>query len=492
MGVCDAERNKEDYIVNIQDPREVLDTTKFYDVIIPIQSIKDITKGWDIKLSERFKTNYKYLINQKALRIGIIGNSNKGKSFILSKLSKINFPTGTSIKTEGLSIKYPDLLQYPDRKIVLLDSAGLETPVLTDGENTANFKQDNQGKNISNEDKNINDLFKEKSKEKIITELFLQDYIIYNSDILIIVVGILTYSEQKILNKIKTKLKREKATIKSNNNLFIIHNLMTFTTIAQVKNYINQTLLKSATFQLEEHMKINTKIENQTGVCYYEKNSNPKIFHLIFANEYSEAGRYYNGYTLSFIEKSYELNIDLKGFDIVKTVKERFIIESKDIIEIPPNENVEFVENSWTFIKLKFPKVLKLKKFFIDELGIQNMRASGFEPNYSYYKTNDAIVIKIEVPGKAYLESFVQFSGEYTIIKISGRKERDGDTDIENNNIYSGREFGKFYLDIPIKQEDFVIKNEKPLFSSENGIIILTYRIEKILKAVTFGKGKKP
>ena len=197
MGVCDAERNKEDYIVNIQDPREVLDTTKFYDVIIPIQSIKDITKGWDIKLSERFKTNYKYLITQKALRIGIIGNSNKGKSFILSKLSKINFPTGTSIKTEGLSIKYPDLLQYPDRKIVLLDSAGLETPVLTDGENTANFKQDNQGKNISNEDKNINDLFKEKSKEKIITELFLQDYIIYNSDILIIVVGILTYSEQK-------------------------------------------------------------------------------------------------------------------------------------------------------------------------------------------------------------------------------------------------------------------------------------------------------
>ena len=33
-------------------------------------------------------------------------------------------------------------------------------------------------------------------------------------------------------------------------------------------------------------MKINAKIENQTGVCFYEKNSNPKIFHLIFANEY--------------------------------------------------------------------------------------------------------------------------------------------------------------------------------------------------------------
>ena len=205
MGACDALRNKADgdYLVNIQDPREVSDTTKFYDVIIPIQSIKDITKGWEIKMSERFKINYKYLISQKALRIGIIGNSNKGKSFILSKLSKINLPTGTSIKTEGLSIKYPDLIQYPDRKIVLLDSAGLETPVLIDGEYTACLKQDNQGKNLTNEEKNINDLFKEKSKEKIITELFLQDYIIYNSDILILVVGILTYSEQK---RIKLRL----------------------------------------------------------------------------------------------------------------------------------------------------------------------------------------------------------------------------------------------------------------------------------------------
>ena len=201
---------------------------------------------------------------------------------------------------------------------------------------------------------------------------------------------------------------------------------MTFTTVQQVETYINQTLLKSSTFQLEKNMKITTKIGGQTGVCYYEKNSNPRIFHLIFANEYSEAGRYYNDYTLSFIEKSFELNTDLKGFDIVETVKERFKIESKDIIELPQNEEIIFYENSKTLIKLQSPKTLTLKKFFIDELGFQNMKAKGFEPNYSYYKTNDAIVIKIEVPGKAYLESFVQFSGEYTIIKISGRKERDG------------------------------------------------------------------
>ena len=62
---------------------------------------------------------------------------------------------------------------------------------------------------------------------------------------------------------------------------------------------------------------------------------------------------------------------------------------------------------------------------------------------------------------------------------------------MENNHIFNGREFGKFSLDIPIKQEDFVIKNERPLFYSENGIIVLTYKIEKILNTVSFGTGKR-
>ena len=179
-----------------------------------------------------------------------------------------------------MSIKYPDLIKYQDRRIVLLDSAGLETPVLiSSDENRELLVQGNNQQNSANVDKDKagNDLFKEKSKEKIITELFLQDYIIYNSDILILVVGILTYSEQKILNKIKTKLKREKALTKSNNTLFIIHNLMTFTTIQQVESYIQETLLMSATFQLEKNVKINTRIEEQRGVCYYEKNSIPKM-----------------------------------------------------------------------------------------------------------------------------------------------------------------------------------------------------------------------
>ena len=154
--------------------------TEFYDVIVHIDSIKDINEGWKIEYNNNTK-GYESYKNQKLIKIGIIGNSNKGKSFLLSKLSKIDLPSGTSIRTEGLSIKYPDLKLFNNRRIALLDSAGLESPLL-------NLNNQN---NVA--DDKINELFREKSREKLITELFLQNYIINNSSILIAVVGILTY-----------------------------------------------------------------------------------------------------------------------------------------------------------------------------------------------------------------------------------------------------------------------------------------------------------
>ena len=106
--------------------------TDFYDVIINIKSIKDISKGWKIQMNERGEKQYeKYKKDKEIIKIGVIGNSNKGKSFLLSKISKIDMPSGTSIRTKGLSIKYPKIDElYKSRNIVLLDSAGLETPVI--------------------------------------------------------------------------------------------------------------------------------------------------------------------------------------------------------------------------------------------------------------------------------------------------------------------------------------------------------------------------
>ena len=72
---------------------------------------------------------------------------------------------------------------------------------------------------------------------------------------------------------------------KKNKSLFIIHNLSTYTLVEQVKDYLNNYLLNSATFDLIEGHKISTIEKGKiNGKYYYEKTENPKIFHLIFAN----------------------------------------------------------------------------------------------------------------------------------------------------------------------------------------------------------------
>ena len=130
-------------------------------------------------------------------------------------------------------------------------------------------------------------------------------------------------------------------------------------------------------------------------------------------------------------------------------------------------------------IRLKNTQEITLKKCFIDELGFSNIRANGFEPNYSYYKTNNQIVIKVEAPGNCNIESTIQFSGEYIFIKISGKKERDEESSKIEDKIFNGREFGHFSLDIPLKQENFYIKNEQPKIEKKDGIFILIYQLEE-------------
>ena len=441
----------------------------FYDVIINIKSIKDINEGWEVKLSKRAEEKYEIFKKDEIIKIGVIGNANKGKSFLLSKISKIDLPSGTSIRTEGLSIKYPEIDNlFKNRKIALLDSAGLETPVLK------------EEKII--EKKSEKEIFKEKSREKIITELFLQNYILNNSDILLLVVGILTYSEQKLINRIKLEMQRAKI-IKP---LYIIHNLITYTTIDQVKEYIDTILLKSLTFNLVEGHNIGTEINKESKTFYYSEGNN--IFHLIFANEGSEAGKYYNELTLKFIENSYQNVSKLTNFDVIETIKERFIEVSKEIFE---NLEPKFTKNDFDNsdnkkIKLNNQKEIILKRCLIDELGFSNLKGNGFEPTYNYYKKDDKIIVRVEAPGNCILSSTFDHSGEYSIIRLTGNKKQDKEPEKLEDNIFNSREFGEFSLDIPYKTEDYLIKNKEPIITQKKGLLILEFTLEEKAKSTVF------
>ena len=90
------------------------------------------------------------------------------------------------------------------------------------------------------------------------TEIFLQSFIIKVSDILLVVVGKLTYSEHLLINKIKIESQRQ-----NKNTIFIIHNLQEFRTKEQVENYIKNTLLKCSTFNLIKRTWISDKKDEE-------------------------------------------------------------------------------------------------------------------------------------------------------------------------------------------------------------------------------------
>ena len=440
----------------------------FYDVVVQIDSIKSIKKGWKICMTERGKKNYEKYKNEKIVKIGVVGNANKGKSFLLSKISKMSLPSGMSVKTEGLSIKYPELKGNQNRRIVLLDSAGLETPVLDSGKN-----------NLEGKDKN--EIFKEKCRDKLITELFLQNYIIHNSDILIAVVDILSFSEQKLL----LKFKKEIENAKRNQPVIVIHNLKTYTTIEQVDDYIENTLLKSATFKLEKGPIVDTKNTNfKIKYILYEKanEKTPAIFHLIYANENSKAGSHYNGFTLNFIENSYQSITNHTSYDVIETTKERFIQVSKEILEKKEKENDitkdSFDERYPNYIKLKRDKEITLKKCFIDEIGFSNLITNGFEPKYNVFKKDNKIIIRVEAPGNCPIVAEKKVEGELFIIRLSGEKKKDIVPEKLEDNIYNKREIGKFFLDIPLSSKEYIFSEKPPTFDYHSGVQFIEYELK--------------
>ena len=258
---------------NIEEKEKLeKDPLEFYDIIVNINSMQRIKKeGWEIRMNENGKKISEDKNEKKKLIIGVLGNKNKGKSFLLQALSGEKMQTGTTINTIGLSIK------YSENKFVLLDCAGSESPIL--GEHT----------NLQNV-----------SRDKLFTESFLQSYIIKNSNAILLVVGSLTFSEQKLINKISEDLKSLSMRGKSK-NLIIIHNLQTFETKAQVENYIETVLKQSASFKIVGEK---SNFDNNSSNEFYYDQDNDSIKHFIYAKENSEAGKFYNKSTIQKIKKS--------------------------------------------------------------------------------------------------------------------------------------------------------------------------------------------
>lgn len=444
--------NKDEKINLDKDPLD------FYDIIVDINSMRNIKSiGWDILMTKKGKEIIESKVKNKSLVIGVIGNRNKGKSFILQALSGENLQTGTSISTVGLSIK------YSNNKFVLLDCAGSESPLL--------------GENV-----NMLDI----SRDKLFTEAFLQNYIIRTCNILLLVIGILSFSEQKLINKITTDLKKlNNSSNKRQKNLIIIHNLQTYETKKQVENYINEFLTKSATFKVIRDVSNfgNTEIE-----YFYEKD-NDSVKHFLYAKENSEAGDYYNKRTINAILNMYNIETTKTNYDYKQTLVDHFNymgelmyglkpdIELK-LEEITDDELLHFNEGAnpkceanhqpgiqkaenlikEELIKYKSKLIYKgqenltLQKMVIDELGISSFIKNDFNPDYECYYDDNYLTLTIESPEGVILTAKRKHNKnlDYPFcIEVTGEKKEEKKK--ENVKYLKYKTCGKYYSIIPFQ-----------------------------------------
>ena len=194
-----------------------------YDIVLCVDSIKNLTSdGWKIKYNKtKGKEEYEELKKKDTIVVGVVGNGNKGKSFLLKKLSNYEVPMGFTVKTEGLSIIYG---KTEKQCLAILDSAGQETPLIIQNKNNdINNKNNDNGKKINKDELE----FEEYSRDKLVTEFYIQQFILWKSNIIILLVGSITLSEQKLYTRVKNEILRFKK-IKSNLKnclLFIIYKI---------------------------------------------------------------------------------------------------------------------------------------------------------------------------------------------------------------------------------------------------------------------------
>ena len=392
-----------------KDDKEKLSNA--YHISIGINSFLSLyNEGWKINYPKGRKI-YEILKTKPMIIVGLLGNKNKGKSFLISKLVDLDVPKDYSINTEGINVSFGE---KDNQCLAILNSFSQESPLLkpkrilknNNGKNEYNNIMDNNNKNeiIKDNELNENNSYEENLRDKIMTEKFIENFIIDTSHIVILVIGDITFNEQQFLARIKNALNIGKY-------LIVIHNLKNYQSKSNVENYIENTLKKLYGVQIEENVFQNIKGDYHTKY-YVEKDS--KIIHLILINDNCNIADYYNKPSIDFLKKKLETEINRTKFSVVEKIKEFFITVQEDFIEesIKPEDLLE--EKDYIFIK---KNKITLKENFFDSNFINK---SYHFPNYYYYTENNNLIINVILPGKnSSIKSKLISKGEfYTIIFV--------------------------------------------------------------------------
>ena len=471
------------------------DNLQFYDLIIDVDSFEDLKpggQGWKINMEDKGQVKFDYFSdteNKKDIekrevnRIGMLGASGVGKTFILGKLLNNKDLKTSTINTRGISVIYPE--EESDKLFTCIDSKGSEEPIIDEKmtpEQIFNLDDEEKKKRIE-----------KSSKDKKFIEIFIQDFIIDKSNVLIVVVDQLKFSEQKLINRLKNH---------NFDKLFVIHNLQFFCDTETIEEHIENVIKKSVFSNLEK-VDIpyfdDDKEKKQKPFYFYEKEfgkkdqnkSKQEIIHLFMAKEDSEAGKYFNEETIKYITYLIRAQCTKKVFNIIEEIKDflslnsiQYMInesneeKSKKEVKPPISEDDLSIETNDNGKFLKCKKNFELKNCVINQMGISIFsKQNSINPSFVCYKGNfkkykpqskdiaeewPALIIKTEMfvdPNDINVLPIV--NDDYDAIMLSiycNKKKNNKDDNIEEiEDIDGDIKEGEVRIDIKINLEDIVL-----------------------------------
>ena len=446
MGTCGQENNKKDRKESVKDPidqkddnfeiqlldkerdqpeeedeteekrninsEKLINNQTLYDAIFRCGSLNKLFKEeWNYNLSNIFVERIQREIDErKFCSICMIGDTNKGKTFLVNLLCNSKLESGAEYKTEGISCKFTDLPinstedgnenieeRLKEKKFLIFDSAGRSEPLLIDPDERAKLNSEELKNRVDTDNKDLR-----------LSEEFLKNFLISHSDIIIVVVNQLTLAEQIFLYELKNDNEDKFE------ELFIIHNLFNFDKRSQMEDYINNTIVHSIYFDISKDYFDRTgenEINNVDKPYYFteEQNYNNKgnkflIAHLFLGNINSNDKwiKNINETTINFLKTKMQICVAKKYFSVKKSlekeIKSLFFNDKAKFEKVPEINDEEGFKG-----KIVLKKELKLNNKEIPEFsGNGEFSILGFTPKYIFYREEKKpeFVVEVECPGE--------------------------------------------------------------------------------------------
>lgn len=469
------------YIGNLGDNAD-------YDLSIIANAITSLANpGWKIR-------TFKQPPQIESIVISAVGNFNKGKSFLLRYLSGKSLPTGFHIHTDSLSFLFPEGTANP---VTYIDTKGLELPLKRNrgGNPPGGVRESQERRGSDFPGGNPASLVSMENliKDCRIAEVLIQTFVLEESDIILIVVGQLTFADQILIHRVRKQFQKN-----TTKKIYIIHNFFTLSTREEVEQAVENDI--TSVFDVEEQtipaLDQKAPAGSQNSVMYIDKRQR-NIVHLIMARENSDSGRFYNNSVKIFLSLVTLQTASRRHFDpvasltryLTKTISEYITTDGDVKPQISVVQGPAGLEGRENGVQHKYQEQISFLRVQAAKIQPKPVRFDMLERivnlqkkiNYDVKVTAHELIMTIELPGMRESDMQSLVSGKCVktstgfFIEVEGKKVDDvqdvrmildgnrsyGDFKVATKTI----EFYKFDL------EDYT----RPERSNKNGLLVLVF-----------------